>query len=214
MPSNIMDGQTEESAITTAGNSAYRMWLLELGLTKQRSTDLNFFLYGRALHPELFHIYLDKHIKYSNFQADIWIVGLSHLVTIQSGGTLVTELTAVPSDLLTDRNLVTQFRFRGERDFQYRFGDNMRYIFSSQVEETTEHIFRTTYRDLVRYGEKRGLFVPYGQWTTNGLDPFTFIDYEARRHELHIHAYHAFPGEWRFLRTQSIFETGPKVRQS
>jgi len=182
---------------------------LELGFTKQRSTDLSFFLYRRALHPELFHIYLDKHIEYSNFQADVWVIGLSHLVTVQSGGTMVTELAAMPSDLLTDRNLVTQFRFRGERDFQYRFNDNMRYIFSSQVEEMTEHIFRTTYRDLARYAQTRGMFVPYEQWKTNGLDPFSFIDYEMRQHELHVHAYHVFPGEWRILRTQSIFETGP-----
>ena len=184
--------------------------VLELGVSKQRSANLNFFLYRRALHPELFHIFLDKHIEYSNFQADIWVIGLSHLVTIQSGGTLVTELTAAPCELLTDRNLVTQFRFRGERDFQYRFGDNLRYIFSSQVEDTTEHIFRTTYRDLTQYAHNKGLFVPYEQWTVNGLAPFSFIDYETRQYELHIHAYHAFPGEWRFLRTQSIFETRPE----
>ena len=187
---------------------------LELGLTKQRSSDLNFFLYRRALHPELFHIYLDKHIKYGNFQADIWIIGLSHLVTVQSNGTMVTELTSAPNDLLTDRNLVTQFRFRGERDFQYRFSDSMRYIFSSQVEEMTEHIFRTTYRDLVRYAKQKGLYVPYDQWATNGLEPFSFIDYETRAQELHVHAYHAFPGEWRILRTQSIFETGPTSKKS
>lgn len=185
---------------------------MELDISKQRSADLNFFLYRRALHPELFHIYLEKHIEYSNFQADIWIIGLSHLVMVHSGDTMVTELTASPSDLLTDRSLVTQFRFRGERDFQYRFNDNMRYIFSSQVEDTTEHIFRTTYRDLVHYAEKKGLYVPYEQWTTNGLAPFSYIDYEMRQYELHIHAYHAFPGEWRFLRTQSIFETRPGGR--
>lgn len=185
---------------------------LELGLTKQRSSDINFYLYRRALHPELFHIYLDRHISYSNFQADIWIIGLSHVVTLQSGDMMVTELTTVPNELLTDRNLVTQFRFRGERDFQYRFNDSIRYIFSSQVEETTEHIFRTTYRDLVRYAQKKGLYVPYSQWATNGLEPFSFIDYETRQYELHVHAYHAFPGEWRILRTQSIFETGPHTR--
>ncbi|MFH1418799.1 MAG: DUF2617 family protein [Planctomycetota bacterium] len=186
---------------------------LELGVTKQRSTDLNFFLYRRALHPELFHIYLDKHIEYGNFQVDIWITGLNHLVTLQTNGTLVTELTAVPNDLLTDRNLVTQFKFRGERDFQYRFNDSVRYIFSSQVEEATEHIFRTTYRDLLRYAKRKGLLVPYSQWTVQGLEPFSFIDYEMRQHELHIHAYHAFPGEWRFLRTQSIFETAPRTNR-
>ncbi len=186
---------------------------LELGLTKQRSTDLHFFLYRRALHPELFHIYLDKHLVYGDFQADIWICGLSHLVTVQTNGAMVTELAAVPDELLTDRNLITQFRFRGERDYQCRLNDELRYIFSSQVEEMTEHIFRTTYRDLMRYASKKGLLVQYPQWATNGLEPFSYIDYETRAHELHIHAYHAFPGEWRILRTQSIFETPPESRQ-
>ena len=88
-----------------------------------------------------------------------------------------------------------------------------RYIFSSQVEEMTEHIFRTTYRDLQRYAQQKGLYVPYPQWSMNGLEPFTFIDYETRQHELHVHAYHTFPGEWRILRTQSIFETGPSNRK-
>ena len=185
---------------------------LELGLTKQRSTDLHFYLYRRALHPELFHIYVDKHLVFGDFQADIWISGLSHLVTVVSKTNIVTELAVAPSDLLTDRSLVTQFRFRGERDFQYRFNDELRYIFSSQIEEMTEHIFRTTYRDLVRYAQKKGLFVPYPHWATNGMEPFSYIDYETRQHELHIHAYHVFPGEWRILRTQSIFETPPESR--
>jgi hypothetical protein len=179
---------------------------LELGITKQQSSDLNFYLYKRALHPELFRIYLDRHIETANYQADLWIVGLSHLVTFQSGNLIVTELTGASSDLLTDRNLVQQFRFRGERDFQFRFDDGTRYIFSSQVEEMNEHIFRTTYRELVRDARKKGMFVPYKQWATAGLEPFSFLDYETRDRELHVHAYHAFPGEWRILRTQSIFE--------
>ncbi|MFQ5424595.1 MAG: DUF2617 family protein [Phycisphaerae bacterium] len=187
---------------------------MELGITKQQSIDMHFFLYRRALHPELFHIYTDKHLVYGDFQADIWITGLSHLVTVQNNGVIVTELAAVPSGLLTDRSLVTQFRFRGERDFQFRFNDDVRYIFSSQIEEMTEHIFRTTYRDLARYATKRGLFVPYPQWTTHGLEPFSYIDYETRHDELHIHAYHAFPGEWRILRTQSIFERPPELRDT
>ena len=98
---------------------------LELGLTKQRSTDLHFYLYRRALHPELFHIFMDKHLVYGDFQADVWVSGLSHLVTVQSKDTLVAELAIGPSELLTDRNLVTQFRFRGERDFQRFFEQRM-----------------------------------------------------------------------------------------
>lgn len=179
---------------------------VETSTTQQRSTDLNFFLYRRALHPELFHIYIDRHIEQAMYQADIWITGLGHLVTMQVNGTMVTELTSFSNELLTDRNLVTQFKYRGERDFQYRFDNDVRYIFSSQVEEMSEHIFRTTYRDLSRNARKRGLFVPYPQWKSFGLEPFSYVDYETRQREFHVDAFHVFPGEWRILRTQSIFE--------
>jgi hypothetical protein len=176
---------------------------------QQRSTDLSFFLYRRALHPELFHKYLESQIQQQLYTADIWITGLGHVVTFQVNGTIVTELTHPASDLLTDRNLVTQFRYRGERDFQYRFDDDLRYIFSSQVEEMSEHIFRTTYRDLARNAANRGLFVPYRHWAVCGLEPFSYIDYETRQREFHIDAFHVFPGEWRILRTQAIFELPP-----
>lgn len=173
---------------------------------QQRSSDLGFFLYRRALHPELFHIYLDRHVEQQLYQADVWITGLSHVVTLQYSGQIVTELTSVGGELFTDRNLVTQFKYRGERDFQYRFDDNLRYIFSSQVEEMSEHIFRTTYRDLTRNARKRGMFVSYKQWATAGLEPFSYVDFETRQREFHVDAFHVFPGEWRILRTQSIFE--------
>lgn len=186
---------------------------MELGLTKQQSSDLNFYLYRRALHPELFRICMDRHVDHGRYQADLWILGLSHLISFQTPSGIVTELAGASSDLLTDRNLVTQFKFRGERDFQFRFDDDTRYIFSSQVEDMSEHIFRTTYRDLARYAKKKGMFVPFKQWAVAGLEPFSFLDYETRDRELHLHAYHAFPGEWRILRTQSIFELSDAPRR-
>ncbi|MCK6456501.1 MAG: DUF2617 family protein [Phycisphaerae bacterium] len=191
-------------------DAAQRKTTLELGLTKLQCSELNYFLYRRALHPELFRIFLDRHVDRGRYQADLWITGLSHLVSFQYEGGTITELTGGSSELLTDRNLVTHFRFRGERDFQQRFDDGSRYIFSSQIEDMSEHIFRTTYRDLVRYSKKKGMFVPYKQWTVHGLEPFSFIDFETRDSELHVHTYHAFPAEWKILRTQSIFEL-PKI---
>jgi len=187
--------------------------LLELGLSKQRSADLNFFLYRRALHPELFNIHLDKHLEYSNFQADIWVTGLSHLVTLQSNGTMVTELTAAPSELLTDRNLVTQFRFRGERDYSQAFSGGMRYILSTQVERMSSNVFPSTHRDLLRYAERRGMYTIFEEWGHEGLAPLTFIDFEAREREFHIHAFHVFPAERTILKTQSIFEKEPERRR-
>ncbi|MCB9866614.1 MAG: hypothetical protein H6816_08285 [Phycisphaerales bacterium] len=61
----------------------------------------------------------------------------------------------------------------------------------------------------MKYAQKRGLFVMFEEWEVDGIAPFTFVDYEAREHEFHVHAFHAFPESTTLLKTQSIFEVGP-----
>jgi hypothetical protein len=54
------------------------------------------------------------------------------------------------------------------------------------------------------------MFVPFEEWAVEGLAPFTFVDFDARDHEFHVHAFHAFPEELTLLKTQSIFEIGAR----
>lgn len=179
---------------------------MELGRAKVAVGQLNFFLYDRGLHPELFRIDRNQHFYQPFYQASIWIAGLAHVVTVHATRWSLTELVSAPSDLLPQRGLLANFPFRGERDHSVDFSNGRHYIMSSQVEQMSEHLFRATYKDLVRTARRRGLFVSFRRWAVNGLAPFTYIDYEARQGELHIHAFHAFPEELTLLKTQSIFE--------
>ncbi len=182
---------------------------MELGQTKQRIDDLHFYLYERPLHPELFHIHQVKHVEHRRYHAEIWIVGLAHVVTVQLGKHCLAELISHPSELLPKTGLVATFRFRGERDHSQTFTEGVRYILSSQVERMSSNLFPSSHRDLIRYGEKRGMFQSFDEWESDGLAPFTFIDFEAREREFHVHAYHAFPEGQTLLKTQSIFEVNP-----
>ncbi len=182
---------------------------MEQGQVIQRVDDLQFFLYQRALHPELFRINQVKRVEQRLYTAEIWIVGLSHVVTVQHGKKCLTELITDDDEVLPKVGLATSFPFRGERDHTQSFGDDMRYILSSQVERMTPNLFPSSHRDLMKYAQKRGLFVPFDECESGGIAPFTFMDYEAREREFHVHAYHAFPESTTLLKTQSIFEVGP-----
>ncbi len=182
---------------------------MEQEQTRQRVDELHFHLYERALHPELFHIYQVKHVEQRRYRAELWITGLSHVITVQFGKYHITELIADPSELLPKNGLVTSFRFRGERDHAHSFDDGARYILSTQVERLSPNLFPSSHRDLIRYGRKRGMFQAFEEWETDGLAPFTFMDFEAREREFHVHSYHAFPEGQTILKTQSIFEVIP-----
>jgi hypothetical protein len=183
---------------------------VELGTERQQVTQLTLYLYRRALHPELFRIHASKHIEQRNYQADIWIVGLGHVASLHSGHRVLTEVIIADTDLLPDRGLVHQFRFRGERDHAEQLDNGMSYMISSQIERMSKQLFQAMHADLSRHAKRRGLLVHFEEWTGNGdLTPFSFIDYEARERELHITAFHVYPEELTFVKTQSIIELGP-----
>ncbi len=184
---------------------------MERGQTKpprQRVEELQFCLYQRPVHPELFQIYRVKRIEQARYKAEIWIVGLAHVVTIQAGDKVLTELISEDTELLPKSGLATSFRFRGERDHNQSFDGGLKYILSTQVERLTPQLFPATHRDYVHHAQSRELFVSFDEWANEGLAPFSFVDYDARDHEFHVHAFHAFPEELTLLKTQSIFEIG------
>jgi len=186
---------------------------VELGQTLQRVADLKFVLYRRPLHPELFCIHRSQHLERPAYPADIWVMGLSHVVSVQSGGRCVTEVTTEDIEVLPQNGLVTSFQFRGERDHLEKFDDGMRYILSTQVERMNRNLFHASHRDLMNYGSTRGLLVKFEDWADeDNLVPFSFIDWELRDREMHVQAFHTFPADYSILKTQSIFEVGPRPK--
>ena len=185
------------------------MQKVELGQALQRVTESKFVLYHRPLHPELFHIHQSRRVERPSYQAEIWVMGLSHAVTVQSQGRYVTEATTEDVEVLPQNGLVTSFQFRGERDHLEEFDDGLRYILSTQVERMNENLFHASHRDLLRYARSRGILVMFDEWAEDeDMVPFTFIDHEARDRELHVQAFHVFPAEYTILKTQSIVEIG------
>lgn len=186
---------------------------VEKGQTKQRVDELVFSLYQRPIHPELFQIFRVRRLEQRRYNAEIWVAGLAHVVTIQAGTQVLAEVITEDNELLPKNGVATSFRFRGERDHVQSFGNGLRYILSTQVEKLSSQIYPATHRDYVHYARNRGLFVSFDDMAVDGLSPFSFVDFDARDHELHIHAFHAFPEENTLLKTQSIFEIGkPTLR--
>lgn len=188
---------------------------MELDQTVQRVADLKFVLYNRALHPELFRIHKNRRLERAAYQADIWVTGLSHVVTVHSGGRYVTEVTTDDVEVLPHNGLITSFQFRGERDHMESFDDGMQYILSTQVERMNQNLFHASHRDLLRYASSRGILVEYEEWMEpDGLVPFSFVDFEMRDQELHVQSFHVFSSDYTILKTQSIVEVGKTAKKA
>lgn len=173
---------------------------------QQTSVDLSLFLFDRPLHPELFQHYDNFRVSQGRYHADIWIVGLSHVVTLTEGSQTLTELVARESDALPSRGVLTRFKLKGERDHERRGPDDWLYLVSSQVETMDEALYKSVHFDLLRHATRKGHCVVYDELAVGEMAPFTHIDTEARDREFHVHAFHAFPQERTLIKTQSLFE--------
>lgn len=180
---------------------------LEVGGSVPAAADLNLILFDRPLHPELFRHYANYRVNQVRYHADIWFVGLSHVVTVTAGQRSLTEVVAVDSEVLPSRGVLTRFRMKGERDLERRSPEGWHYMISSQLETMDEPLYKSVHSDLVKHAQKKGWFYQFDAWGDGGdMVPFSYIDHEAWDGQFHVHAFHAFPAERTVVKTQTIFE--------
>lgn len=178
----------------------------QMQLGTLQAVDLNLYLFDRPLHPELFHHYADFRVRQGRYYADIWITGLSHVVTVTLGDRSITEVVSGQQEVLPTRGVLTRFRIKGERDAERQTSDGWRYMVSSQIETMVEPLYKSVHHDLLRHALKRGWYYPYEQLADGEMMAFSYLDHEARDREFHIHAFHAFPQSHTLVKTQSIIE--------
>lgn len=176
----------------------------------QSRIELNFNLFERPLHPELFKIYASRHFFQGDYEVTIWIVGCSHVVSVFAHDRCLTELICPPYQMLPKRGLLERFAFRGERSHEMNWSNDMEYMMNFQVDSMSANLYRQTHQDLTAMGKKRGMFVQFPHMIRGEFTPFSYLDYEARVDELALHTWHSFPEQQTVLRTQSLFRFGAK----
>ena len=169
-------------------------------------SELNFSLFQRPLHPELFTVYARRHIKTEQYEATIWATGGAHVISLYTGDLCLTELISAPGQQLPRRGLIERFQFRGQRSHKCTLSRGLSYMTDFQVEKMSSNLYRQSHHDLERFAKNRGMFITFANLAVGGLEPFSYIDFEARRDELHVHAFHAYPEQVTIIKTQSLFD--------
>ncbi len=167
---------------------------------------LVFSVYQRPLHPELFNIYAKRYLKTDNYEAIIWVTGCSHVVSVFAEDLCLSEVISDPDQMLPKRGLIDRFQFRGQRNHKCTLSRGLSYMTDFQVEKMSPNLYRQSHTDLGKFARNRGIFVNFPQLAIGGLEPFSYIDFEARKDELHIHTFHAFPEQVTIVKTQSLYD--------
>ena len=168
--------------------------------------ELVFSLFQRPLHPELFQIYAEQRLKTDRYEAIIWVTGCTHVVSVLTKDTCLSEVVSTPSQMLPQRGLVERFQFRGPKSHKCTLSQGISYMTDFQIERMSPNLYRQSHIDLERFARNRGLFVKFPELEIGGLQPFCYIDFESRRSELHVHTFSAYPDQVTMIKTQSLFD--------
>ena len=77
--------------------------------------ELTFSLFQRPVHPELFQIYAKRRLQTPNYEAEIWVTGCTHVVSVYVENTWLSEVVSSPGQMLPQHGLIERFQFRGPR---------------------------------------------------------------------------------------------------
>ncbi len=175
----------------------------------------NMVLYRTALHPEFFGIQGRSRIKYGPYEFEAWVFHGGHVLRFEHGGLCVSELITEDPAGLPERGQVTIQPCAGERDYESEFADIISYMTSMQTESLSDHLYRSTYRELLEHGRNSDALMSI--WTdsppprgSRASDPvhtnLSMIDTQRYNDEIHVQGYHLRSDCGLVLRTQSIFQ--------
>jgi len=167
---------------------------------------LTFNLFQRPLHPELFQIYAERKLQTEKYESVIWVTGCTHVVSVFAGDICLSEVISAPGQLLPQRGLIERFQFSGPKSHKCTLSRGLSYITDFQVERMTPTLYQQCCIDLERFASSRGIFVKFPDQKLGELQPFCYVDFEARQNELHIHTFAAYPQQVTLVKTQSLFD--------
>lgn len=184
----------------------YRETFMNVPKSNVAVETLQFSLFQRPMHHELFNIYAERKFQTEKYESIIWITGCSHVAGVFTDRLALSEVVAGPKQLLPQRGLIERFHFRGPKTHKCTLSKGVSYMTDFQVEKMNSDLYRQTHKDLEKFARNRGIFVKFKPQGEQQLQPFSYIDYEARKDELHIHTFSAFPDQLTMIKTQSLFD--------
>lgn len=173
---------------------------------RPKVTEINFQLYGRSLHPELFHTFLSRKVERGNYVADVSITSAGHVIAWRYKGLTLTEVAASSQHPLPQKRKLLSHRLRGERSDSVECRGGVKYQTSIQLETVSPDIFWTFQQELTMDGEKRGLFHLFDAQGRIALGALSYVNLETRNRSLLVQAFHTFPDDYAIVKSQTLFE--------
>lgn len=179
---------------------------MSVGFARPDISQMVFRVYGRSIHPELFHVYAETRAWQNAYTACIRICEAGHAVEVRTGDRVITEITSTRMQMLPQQNRMLERRLCGQHDESIKFSGGLRYQASYQLEQLDHEVFLNFNEELLQDCRKAEISHRFPPASRLAPGPISLIRINAETDSLLIHAYHTFPDSNAIIKTQSLFE--------
>lgn len=175
---------------------------------RPKVNELNFHLYARNVHPELFDVCARRTIERENYEVSLNITTDGHMITYRHGPLVLTEIGAAANHPLPAKRLLMSRSVEGQTTEDLLYEEVISYRTSFSMEVVPLKTFATIHQQLNEKFECEGLVHRFG---TNGRVAFgavSYINVQAFRSHIILRSFHTFPDTQAVMRSESSFTIG------
>jgi len=165
-----------------------------------------FSVFGRSIHPELFHTHRTQLLERKNYRARVDITSDGHVIAFTgSRGATITEVVGSFQQSLPQQRKLLELNLRGKYVEELRGKRGLRYHSQFELDHVSADMFWMLQNQLENVGAASGMVHAFD---SSGRIPFGAISYvhlEQRDRQLLIQAFHTFPDDYAIIKSTSTF---------
>ncbi len=172
---------------------------------RPKITDLNFHLFARPLHPELFQICASRSFDRDLYRLSVNITTDGHLLTFQHQHHTLSEVNASLHHPLPASRTLVSHAVDAPRTEQVTLGEQIAYTSEVQMETVSPATFVTIAQQLDERIETEGLVHRFDSNGRLAFGAISYINVQSFRKHVKIRSFHTFPDTCAIVKCNSQF---------
>ncbi len=172
---------------------------------RPKIADLNFHLYGRSIHPELFDTCVCRYIERENYRIRLNITSDGHLLVFEHDSIVLAEVAASALHPLPSKRQLICCPIESAREEQTSFQDRVHYQCEFQLDIVPPKTFFSIAQQINSSKECEGLIHRFQSSGRMAFGAVSYINIQAFQNHVRLKTFHTFPDSCAIVKSQSEF---------
>ena len=174
-------------------------------VVRPKIADLDFKLFGRSIHPELFDSCCDRRIERENYSLDLNITSDGHMILFRHEDLTLAEISASSHHPLPTGCLLMSHQMQGEQQDKISIDKRVDYQCQFQLELVSPKMVLAIQQQLGPEVECEGLVHRFGASGRMAFGAISYIDVQSFCKHVQIRTFHTFPDTCSIVKSCSVF---------